>query len=76
MYHAHPYQPNAYRGYEDQRFIGFGLLPFLAGGALGLAASPFFFNRPCCPPPYPPYPPYPGYPPTPYGYGPGPYPYR
>lgn len=73
MYRAQ--YPSAYRQYGDQRFLGYGVLPFLAGGALGLAVSPFFFGRPWYPPPYPPYP---GFPPTPYGYGygPGPYPYR
>lgn len=71
MYYAHA--PRALRGiqkYPDQRFIGFGFLPFVTGTVLGLAASPFLFNRPYYPPPYP-YPPYP-----PYGYGYGPYPYR
>ncbi|WP_234397006.1 hypothetical protein [Bacillus massiliglaciei] len=57
-------------GYGDQdRFFPF-LFPFLLGGVTGLAASPFFFNRPPVYPPYPPaypvYPtPYPAYPPYP-----------
>ncbi|WP_181444450.1 hypothetical protein [Bacillus sp. 03113] len=49
--------------YQNQRFFGFGLLPFVAGSVFGLAAAPFFF-RPPYPYPYP-YPvPYPL--PTPY----------
>ena len=54
-------------GHGDERFFGFGILPFVAG----LAIAPLLFNnRPCCPP-YPPpyaYPP-PAYP-QPYGYPP------
>lgn len=46
---------------NDERFFGFGLLPFVAGLAIG----PLLFNRPFYPPPYPlPYPvpyPYPVY---------------
>ena len=55
--------PIPQQGQEDERFFGFGILPFVAG----LAVAPLLFNRPCCPP-YPPYPP-------PYGYFPQPYPY-
>lgn len=49
----------------DERFFGFGILPFVAG----LAVAPLLFNnRPCCPPYLPPYPPpYGSYPP-PYAY--------
>ena len=64
-------------GMEDERFFGFGILPFVAG----LAIAPLLFNRPCCPPPFPPYPypyPYPSpyplpFPPSPYA-APAPYP--
>jgi hypothetical protein len=66
MYYAqyHPY----HRGiqHQDQRFAPFGLLPFITGGVLGLAVSPFLFGRRF----YPPYPPYP-----PFGYGYGGYPF-
>jgi hypothetical protein len=67
------YPRGAVQHYQDERFFGFGLLPFVAGSVLGLAASPFIFNRPYYPPPYPPYPAYPPFP-SPYGYGgyPGP----
>lgn len=67
MYYAHA--PRSIQNYPDQRFVGFGFLPFVTGTVLGLAASPFLFGRPYYPPPYP-YPPYPPYPPY------GPYPYR
>ena len=53
----------------DERFFGFGILPFVAGLAIG----PLLFNRPCCPPPFSPYP----YPPPPFPppyYAPVPYP--
>ncbi|QPC45477.1 hypothetical protein [Mangrovibacillus cuniculi] len=53
---------------QDQRFIGFGLLPFLAGGLGGFAVGSLLTNRPCCGP-YGPYPypqPYPYPVPTPY----------
>lgn len=50
-------------GHGDERFFGFGILPFVAG----LAIAPLLFNnRPCCPPYPPPYafpPPY-AYPPN------------
>jgi hypothetical protein len=68
----YPYYLPTYHRQYDQRFFGFGFLPFVAGGLAGLAISPFLFNRPCCPPfYYPPYGPYQSYPPypTPYGYG-------
>ncbi|MBP3040890.1 hypothetical protein J9303_15490 [Bacillaceae bacterium Marseille-Q3522] len=54
MYH-HVHFP--YRNLQNERFIGFGWLPFLTGGVLGLAAAPFFYRPYYYPPPYPvPYP--------------------
>lgn len=57
------YMYNQYNS-EDERF--FGIIPFVAGLAIG----PLLFKRPCCPPPYlPPFPtPYPSYPPMYPGY--------
>ena len=58
-------------GQGDERFFGFGLLPFVAGLAAGPLLFNSFNNRPCCPPPYQqfqPYAPYPPYPPYPMPY--------
>ncbi|WP_367949255.1 hypothetical protein [Bacillus sp. FJAT-29790] len=61
------YYPRSDFQYHDQRFFGFGLLPFLAGGILGAAVSPLFFRPPPYPIPYPvPYP-FPSPYPVPYG---------
>ena len=51
-YYSDEYSQPLQYGHGDERFFGFGILPFVAG----LAIAPLLFNnRPCCPPYPPPY---------------------